>query len=89
MLLSWTPESAYVCAGYNIFRFSSPCCPVFQKRKKKKERILGFSEVTSCVSPFTTVEVTALGLLSNHTVVIFMVVKVAEDRDNPSFTEYV
>lgn len=77
-----------MCAGYNIFRFSSPCCPVFPK-KKKKERIRGFSEVTSRVSPFTTVEVTALGLLSNHTVVIFMVVKVAEDRDNPSFTEYV
>lgn len=58
-------------------------------QKKRKKSILGFSEVSSCVSPFTTVEVTALGLLSNHTVVIFMVVKVAEDRDNPSFTEYV
>lgn len=58
-------------------------------QKKEKKSILGFSEVSSCVSPFTTVEVTALGLLSNHTVVIFMVVKVAEDRDNPSFTEYV
>lgn len=78
-----------MCVQDTIYSGSVALAVQFSKKKKKKERILGFSEVSSCVSPFTTVEVTALGLLSNHTVVIFMVVKVAEDRDNPSFTEYV
>lgn len=78
-----------MCVQDRIYSGSVALAVQFSKKKRRKKSILGFSEVSSCVSPFTTVEVTALGLLSNHTVVIFMVVKVAEDRDNPSFTEYV